>query len=126
MERSVWAILPGKLPRPAERLADGVRNLEWIGREGRGEQQVASRLPAARDTELTLASFPRKRVRPESVKPSPGDVNSLCEAVVQKVILQRTYSLFTFKAPTSRDTENVICGSLTAVIFPGVAPPEGR
>lgn len=62
LEMSVWVVLPGKLPRPAEVLAERVGDLEWIEKEGDDDWHGASGLPATRETILTRASFPRKRV----------------------------------------------------------------
>lgn len=28
------SVIPGKLPRPAEEITEGERNLEWMGEEG--------------------------------------------------------------------------------------------
>lgn len=58
---SIWVILPGKLARPAEGLAEWEEALGWTGKEGDNEYHVSSRLPAAKETSHTLASFPRKR-----------------------------------------------------------------
>ena len=34
LRMQVWVTLPGKNPRPAEVLADGGRNTEWVEKEG--------------------------------------------------------------------------------------------
>lgn len=39
LEMNTWVILPGRLPRPAEILAEWQGDLEWMEKEGMGNDE---------------------------------------------------------------------------------------